>query len=459
MELKVIEYTTLSDLHTPVGVFLNLRDKYANVVLLESSEYASKEGSYSFIACDELAGIEVTDHQVNKFILNSIPLQYPLEKNIVEEINEFLNTAVFLSDNSQFNGLFGYSSFESIKYFEKGSYQSKPNPYKIPDIKYSLYRFVLVFDHFRHRLTIIENCPVAEESKMQKVITLINKRDYQTQGYQLESKEKMNMSDEDFMSMVTRCKEHCKRGDVFQIVPSRRYSTSFSGDEFNVYRNLRSINPSPYLFYFDYVSYKLFGSSPEAQIIIKNNEAEVHPIAGTIKRSTDPAKDEANTKQLLEDPKENSEHIMLVDLARNDLSKSTTHVHVASYREVQYFSHVIHLVSKVKGTLKPDVSAYQVFADTFPQGTLSGAPKIKALEIIEKLEPHHRGHYGGAIGILGFDNTLNHAIVIRSILSQGGELHLQAGAGVVIDSKEEFELKEVNNKLGALKSALVHENK
>jgi anthranilate synthase component I len=458
MKLKVIQNTILSDLYTPVGVFLKLRDQYANVVLLESSEYASKEGSYSFIACDELSGIEVNNHVVNRFSFEHKPTNYKLQNDIVDEINGFLDTFTFEGENSPFNGLFGYSSFESIKYFEKSSYHSKPNPYAIPDIKYSLYRFIIVFDHFRHKLTVVENCPLTDESKASKIFTLINKHDYQTYGYKLESQEKMNMSDEAFMAMVTKCKEHCKRGDVFQIVPSRRYSTAFSGDEFNVYRNLRSINPSPYLFYFDYVSYKLFGSSPEAQIIIKNNEAEVHPIAGTIKRSPDPIKDEANTKQLLEDPKENSEHIMLVDLARNDLSKSTTNVHVASYREVQYFSHVIHLVSKVKGTLKKGISAYKVFADTFPQGTLSGAPKIEALKIIENLEPHHRGHYGGAIGMIGFDNTLNHAIVIRSILSQNGELHLQAGAGVVIDSKEEFELKEVNNKLGALKVALAIEN-
>jgi anthranilate synthase component I len=180
----------------------------------------------------------------------------------------------------------------------------------------------------------------------------------------------------------------------------------------------------------------------------------VHPIAGTIKRSMDYAKDMENTQKLIHDPKENAEHIMLVDLARNDLSKNTKQVHVASFKEIQYFSHVIHLVSKVKGVMNQGVSAYQVFADTFPQGTLSGAPKIKALQIIENLEPNHRGHYGGAIGMIGFNNDLNHAIVIRSVLSIDNKLHLQAGAGVVIDSIEANELKEVNNKLGALKKAL-----
>jgi anthranilate synthase component I len=454
MKLKIFSKKILSDLYTPVGVFLRLRDQYSNVVLLESSEYASKEGSYSFLACDELAGIEISNFKVTQFNHQDKPQSYAMANSIVDEINLFLNSFSFDGENSPFNGIFGYSSFESIKYFEKNCYTSKDNPYQIPDVKYSLYRFIIVFDHFRHQLQIIENCPEGQDSKIDQIMNKINKFDCQTFSYKLESEEKMNMSDDEFKSIVAKCKDHCKRGDVFQIVPSRRYSIAFSGDEFNVYRNLRSINPSPYLFYFDYASYKLFGSSPEAQIIVKNNEAEVHPIAGTIKRSPDPIKDEANTVQLLNDPKENSEHIMLVDLARNDLSRNTTKVHVASYREVQHFSHVIHLVSKVKGTLKPGVSAYQVFADTFPQGTLSGAPKIKALEIIERLEPHHRGHYGGAIGMIGFDNTLNHAIVIRSILSQDGELHIQAGAGIVIDSVEENELKEVKNKLGALKQAL-----
>ncbi len=453
MKLNLAIHEMLSDLYTPVSLFLKLRDKYANVVMLESSEYASKEGSYSFLAFDELAGIEITNYKVKKFDHHNRPVTYNLEEKIVDELNSFINSFEH-NGVSSFNGLFGFTTFEAIKYFEQNSYNKKDAAYNIPDIKYSLYRHIIVFDHFKNKLILLENVPENFESKMADIINIIQKQDHQVFDYALEHKEEANMTDEAFMQMVTECKKHCKRGDVFQIVPSRRYSYSFSGDEFNVYRNLRSINPSPYLFYFDYSSYKLFGSSPEAQIIVQNNEAEVHPIAGTIKRSLDYSKDAANTEKLLNDPKENAEHIMLVDLARNDLSKNTSKVHVASYKEVQYFSHVIHLVSKVKGTLNDNVSAYQVFADTFPQGTLSGAPKIKALEIIENIEPTHRGHYGGAIGMIGFNNELNHAIVIRSVLSMDNKLHIQAGAGVVIDSQEELELKEVNNKLGALKMAL-----
>ncbi len=454
MKLKINTKKMLSDLFTPVSLFLKLRDKYSTIALLESSEYASKEGSYSFIAFDELSSIEIKNFEVTISKYDEEISSHPLTKNIVEEIENYISSFTFDGENSKFNGLFGYTGFESIKYFEKGCYDKEKSAFDIPDLKYSMYRFILIFDHFNQTLTLLENLPDGIDSELENILTIINKQDHQSYEHKIDLKEETNMSNEDFEAMVTKCKEHCKRGDVFQIVPSRRFSYNFTGDEFNVYRNLRSINPSPYLFYFDYTTYKVFGSSPEAQIIIKDNEAEVHPIAGTIKRSPDPIKDAQNTEQLLKDPKENSEHIMLVDLARNDLSKNTEKVHVASYREVQYFSHVIHLVSKVKGTLKKGVSAFQVFADTFPQGTLSGAPKIKALEIIEKLEPGHRGLYGGAVGILSFDNSLNHAIIIRSIVSIEGKLHLQAGAGVVIDSVEAFELKEVNNKLGALKQAL-----
>ncbi|MFM2392952.1 MAG: hypothetical protein RLZZ546_934, partial [Bacteroidota bacterium] len=387
MKIKTKQKEILSDLYTPVSLFLKLRDKYANVLLLESSEYANKEGSYSFIVFDELASLEVKDFMV-KIKYHHLPIKHTALNEILTEINNFLYSIDILNQepNNEINGIFGYTTFEAIKYFEANTYKEKKSAYQIPDIKYGFYRFILVFDHFKNVLTIHENIPEGQEEQIENIQNIIEKQDHALYDYTTFENEDTNMSDEDFMNMVTRCKQECQKGNVFQIVPSRRYSYSFFGDEFNVYRKLRSINPSPYLFYFDYGSYKIFGSSPEAQIIVKDNEAEVHPIAGTIKRSMDIKKDNENTHKLLNDPKENAEHIMLVDLARNDLSRSTIKVHVSSYKEVQYFSHVIHLVSKVKGILKPGISAYQVFADTFPQGTLSGAPKIKALEIIEEIE-------------------------------------------------------------------------
>jgi anthranilate synthase component I len=457
MFINVKSKTILSDLYTPVSLYLKLRDSYSIVHLLESSEYASKEGSYSFLAFDELSSIEIKDNSVLKQTINLPSTQYALSSDVVSTMEEYIHSFDIIYENEQdkqFNSLLGFTTFEANKYFEQGIYSSKPSEYNIPDIKYSLFRFIIIFDHFKHTLQIVENIPQQEESKLEDVLHQIDKQDIVHYDFKCDGVETANLSDEEYAHIVGICKQHCQRGDVFQIVPSRRYSYNFKGDEFNVYRRLRSINPSPYLFYFDYGAYRIFGSSPEAQIIIREGVAEVHPIAGTIRRTQDVLKDKANTEQLINDPKENAEHIMLVDLARNDLSRNTELVHVASYRDVQYFSHVIHLVSKVKGTLKNGVSAFQVFADTFPQGTLSGAPKIKALEIIENVEPTHRGHYGGAIGMLGFDNTMNQAIIIRSILSINNTLYLQAGGGVVIDSQEEFELKEVKNKLGALKLAL-----
>lgn len=258
---------------------------------------------------------------------------------------------------------------------------------------------------------------------------------------------------------MKKAKEHCFRGDVFQLVLSRRFFQNFKGDEFNVYRTLRSINPSPYLFFFDYGDFKIFGSSPEAQLIVQDGKAEIHPIAGTFKKTGDDKKDLISAKELAKDPKENSEHVMLVDLARNDLSRNGTNVVVEKNREIQFYSHVIHLVSKVTCKMKTTTNTFRVVADTFPAGTLSGAPKHKALQLIDKYEKIKRNFYGGAIGYMDFNGNFNHAIIIRSFLSLNNQLHYQAGAGIVADSIPESELQEVYNKLGALDKALIQAEK
>jgi len=377
--------------------------------------------------------------------------------DVVEDVSDFLEQYDLEAPDEikPYIGLFGYTGFDAVKYFESVVLEDKKPHYDIPDIRYDMFRNIIVFDHFYGQMYVIENIPDGDTSQIDKVITLINKQDHQTFTFSTINEEEKNMADEDFMANVTLSKSFCQRGDVFQIVPSRRFAQQFRGDEFNVYRSLRSINPSPYLFYFDYGSYKIFGSSPEAQMVIKDREAEIHPIAGTFKRTGNVEKDIEAAKALSEDPKENAEHTMLVDLARNDLSKNTTNVHVEKYKEVQYFSHVIHLTSVVKGTLKEGIKPYQIFADTFPAGTLSGAPKYRALELIDDMDPTSRGFYGGGLGMLGFNGDINHAIMIRSFLSYEGKLHYQAGAGIVIDSDKEKELQEVNNKLAALKKALV----
>ena len=457
MNIKTSYQKLLSDLTTPVSLFLKLRERYAEVLLLESSDYSSREDSLSFICFDSIATLEVKDHVVirNDFVHQTVD-QRAL-KDVVEEVTGFVDSYKIDAPEEikPFLGIFGYAGFDAVKYFETVVLDDQKPGYKLPDIRYDMFRYVVVFDHFYGQMFVIENLPEGSESNMERILTLINKQDHQTFPFSLEGEEERNMTDEEFMHNVTSSKKYCQRGDVFQIVPSRRFAQGFRGDDFNVYRALRSINPSPYLFYFDYGSYKIFGSSPEAQMVIKNKEAEIHPIAGTFKRTGNVEKDIETAKALSEDPKENAEHTMLVDLARNDLSKNTVNVHVDKYKEVQYFSHVIHLTSVVKGILKPGVKPYQVFADTFPAGTLSGAPKYRALELIDDMEPTRRGFYGGGLGMLGFNGDINHAIMIRSFLSYEGKLHYQAGAGIVIDSEEEKELQEVNNKLAALKKALV----
>jgi len=439
--------TQLADLVTPLGLYMSLRDRYSKVLLLESSDYASKEDSQSYLCFESLSNIVLENAVL------SIDGQEKEYHDIVTEIDNYI--ATFSNANAgPEDGLFGYSTFDSVQYFDKIKGVTPVNGASLPTLRYDFFRFVIKFDHFRNTLEIIEHCPNGKPSRIEEIKNLVQLQDYQSYNFTLISNEQTNISDQAFKANVTKAKAHCQRGDVFQLVLSRQYSQQFKGDDLNVYRALRSINPSPYLFYFDYGSYKIFGSSPEAQLKVTDGIAEIHPIAGTFRRSGDPTQDAKLAEQLSNDPKESAEHIMLVDLARNDLSRNCDQVTVSHFKEVQYFSHVIHLVSKVIGKVKAGTSAYQIFADTFPAGTLSGAPKYKALQLIDKYETQKRSFYGGGIGMIGFEGNLNHAIVIRSFVSHNNSLYYQAGAGLVISSDEQKELQEVNNKLAALKKAL-----
>jgi len=438
----------MADLLTPLGVYLRLRENYPMVFLLESSDYSSREDSKSFLCFDSLSSFVLTD---GALMIDDKPVKVD---NIVNQLDSYL--ASFDGDGGQAvsDGVFGFTSFDAIPALDHQPYHYKTDGLDYPQMRYDFFRYVIIFDHYTDTMTIEEHCPDGEAATIESIEGLLKVQDYQTHPFTLSGEETTSMTDADYKALVTKAKAHCQRGDVFQMVLSRRYQQAFVGDDINVYRALRSINPSPYLFYFDYGSYKIFGSSPEAQLKIQDGMAEIHPIAGTFKRSNDAIKDAELAMALRQDPKENAEHVMLVDLARNDLSKSCTEVEVTSYKEVQYFSHVIHLTSVVKGRLKAGRSAYQVFADTFPAGTLSGAPKYKALELINQYEPTDRGFYGGGIGMIGFDGGINHAIIIRSFLSKDNVLNYQAGAGLVISSDEQSEMLEVGNKLAALKSAL-----
>jgi len=458
-KFKTITKKLLADTATPVSIYLRLRDTFPNSLLLESSEYQTRDNNISYICCQSIASIKLQDQSLIVQLPKQEATIQNIEKtNLKEEITKFrqLFTADPLAESSVLsNGLFGYFTFESITHFEDIDLVTPKDPARdIPILQYSLYRYVIAIDHFRNQLFISENLMEDQPSEMDRIEFLIKNKNFPEYAFQRESEETSNRSDEQHRQLVMKMKAHIQRGDVFQIVPSRAFQTSFSGDEFNVYRALRSINPSPYLFYFDYGDFKLFGSSPEAQLRISNNEATIFPIAGTFKRTGDMEEDRKIAAKLRKDPKETSEHVMLVDLARNDLSRHCTEVKVESYMEPQYYSHIIHLVSKVTGKLKPQSSPFDIVADTFPAGTLSGAPKHMALTLIDRYEEQQRSFYSGALGYMGFNGDFNHAIMIRSFLSKENTLHYQAGGGIVLDSDPEMELQEVNNKIAALRKAL-----
>lgn len=458
IKLKSTFRKMLSDTLTPVSIYLKLRDKFQNPLLLESSDYHGRDNSYSYICCDPIASFEINKGIYKEALPGNLSRHGEVSGDqAMKRLNEFV--ASFEPDQSDFkfvtNGLFGYISYDSVQYFEGIQVtENHKDEYEIPDILYHVYRYVIVVDHFKNELYIFEHAPEGDEKGVEALMNLVNNMNYPTYQYASEGEEKSNYEDDYFRSLIKKGISHCHRGDVFQMVLSRRFEQGFRGDEFNVYRALRSINPSPYLFFFDYGSFKIFGSSPEAHLVIKGKEATIHPIAGTFKRTGNDEADAELAKKLLDDPKENSEHVMLVDLARNDLSRAGSEVTVDTYKEVQYFSHVIHLVSKVTGLLKENMSSTQMIAGTFPAGTLSGAPKVRAMQLINEYEQTRRGFYGGAIGFMGFNGDFNHAIMIRSFLSKGNSLFYQAGAGVVAKSNEESELQEVNNKLAALRTAI-----
>jgi anthranilate synthase component I len=456
-KLTIRSLDRLADTITPVQLYLKLRDVFPGAVLLESGDSKAHENSRSYIALEPIAGFVVQNGMVTEQVSGQETHQYLLdnERPVMDVLREFIAQFEVPATPGIANGLFGYCAYDAIPHFEEIDLIHAPaGPSDIPEMRYHIYRYLIAIDHFRNRLQILENVLGNSPSRMPELTDLLQRNDVPAYPFKTKGDESSTLSDTDYLALVQKGIAHCKRGDVFQIVLSRRFAQQFQGDDFNVYRCLRSINPSPYLFYFDYGSYRIFGSSPEAQLVVKDGKATIHPIAGTFRRSGDDAGDRALAEALARDPKENAEHVMLVDLARNDLGRSTTKVQVETFKEVQYFSHVIHLVSKVTGILGEGQHGLQVFADAFPAGTLSGAPKHRAMQLIAQYEPHRRGCYGGAVGLLGFDGSLNTAIIIRSFVSQHHTLYYQAGAGIVAASNPESEVQEVHHKLAALKRAI-----
>lgn len=456
--LKVGVRRMLGDMLTPVSLYLRLRDHYTDPVLLESNDISNKEECFSFIGLETLASFEVQNGMMRTQLPGEPKQEEPLlaPLTVAAEFRNFLKQFDPQGDTPfrGFNGLFGHTGFDGVQYFDTLEFADEKRTMDLPDLRYHLYRFIIAINHFKDELYLLENCPPGEESRLDELEVRISDLHYTVHPFQLSGAETSNLKDEEFKELVRVGKEHCQRGDVFQIVFSRQFQQQFSGDEFQVYRVLRSVNPSPYLFYFDYGDYRIFGSSPEAQMVIRNGVAKVNPIAGTYRRTGDMEEDARAAEALRVDPKENAEHIMLVDLARNDLGRHAQNVQVRELKDIHYYSHVIHLVSTVTGDLSDNSNPIQIFGDTFPAGTLSGAPKYKAIELINKYENQNRSFYGGALGYVDFNGEMNQAIVIRSFLSQNNTLYYQAGAGIVVASDEEKELQEVNNKLGALKRAL-----
>jgi anthranilate synthase component I len=461
--LRTVEKRQLADTVTPVSLYLKLREHYKHPVLLESTDFRSRENCFSFIGLDTIASFSATQDQVTRHFpdgkewLATVPLE-----NVANEFYAFIRSFKIENEGDApvFNGFFGHTCFDAVQYFDTIRFDQSKRKLNIPDLHYALYRYIIAINHFKDELYIVENIPQGEKSKIGSLEKLIKNMGYDApKPFKAEGAEMSNWTDEQFKNLVSIGKHHCHVGDVFQIVLSRQFSQRFSGDDFNVYRALRTVNPSPYLFYFDCGNYTIFGSSPESQISIKKGIAEISPIAGTYRRTGNDADDRLKAEALSKDPKEVAEHIMLVDLARNDLSRHARNVRVTELKEIQYFSHVIHLVSKVRGDLESNADSLKIFGDTFPAGTLSGAPKYRAMQLIDEYEDRNRAFYGGAIGFIGFDGDMAQAIIIRSFLSQDSVLYCQAGAGVVDASNEESELQEVNNKLAALKRALLEAEK
>lgn len=446
------------DLSTPVSTYLKVRDLFAQSALMESSDYHGSENNRSFIGLEPLASFSVSHGRAIMLYPDKTGHQVDITDSysVSDAFDDFIKMFSVEGNDSAYCGLYGYTSFNAVRYFEhidvKDSKEAKNDA---PDIHYIMYKYLLVFNDFSSELKLLEMLADGESSHADEIVRAVMSRNYATYTFHAVGPTTSPLTDEEHKANIRRGIAHCKRGDVFQIVLSRRFIQHYEGDDFELYRALRRINPSPYLFYFDFGGFRIFGSSPETHCRIEDNGmAYIDPIAGTTRRQGNTEADAKAAAALLADPKENAEHTMLVDLARNDLNRHCTEVEVEFLKDTQFYSHVIHLVSRVRGRVRPGTNAIKLLADTFPAGTLSGAPKVRALQLISQYEPHNRGAYGGCIGFIGLNGTLNQAITIRSFVSRNGELWFQAGGGIVAASDEEYELQEVNNKLGALRKAI-----
>jgi anthranilate synthase component 1 len=456
IQVRIHRKQVLADTVTPVGLYLRLRDRYPGAVLLEGADNAEGKNGSSFIGIQPQAEIIVENGTIRFEISGGAQASAALESvDVIAWLDGFRKMFDFEEPGSIDGlGLIGYMGYDAAPLFEPAAFSPAKPGGTLPILRFRMYRYLLIFNYLKHSLELVELTLPGQTPDLEALETLIQHKDIPQYTFKTTGEEMVNMPEDAYLDIVEKGIAHCRRGDVFQVVLSRGFTQGFTGDEFNVYRALRSINPSPYMYFADYGGYRLFGSSPEAQLIIRKGVAVIHPIAGTYQKTGDETADQAAEQALLLDPKENAEHIMLVDLARNDLSRHATKVQVESFREVQRYSHVIHLVSKVTGVVGTHVSPFSLLADTFPAGTLSGAPKVRAMQIIHELEPTPREWYGGAIGLMEFNGGVNMAIMIRSFLSRAQKLHYQAGAGIVVGSSPASERLEIQHKLHALRNAI-----
>jgi len=464
----------LCDTETPVSAYLKIRDKSFSY-LLESADGGKRWGRYSFIGYKPYltilsrdGGMEVVEGTGKKKLNN---VRNPLI--VLREISRKLKPVV-VNDLPPFQGGFvGYFNYDLVRKWEYLPGIS-PQGTKVPESLFTFTSRLIIFDHLTHAIKVVAFAHVREHDNLKEVYDLacheINETIGELQsplsstsggGPFSSSDLEANFKRKDFEDVVRKAKDYIVAGDVIQVVLSQRFSGDVAGDDFTLYRNLRSINPSPYMFYLNFGEIKLIGSSPEILVRLTDAKIELRPIAGTRPRGETPEEDRVLEKELMADPKERAEHIMLVDLGRNDVGKVAMpgSVTVPRLMEVERYSHVMHIVSRVEGLLRPEMDGVDLFMATFPAGTLSGAPKIRAMEIICELEPSPRGPYGGAVGYFGFNRNMDFCITIRTITIVKNRLSIQVGAGIVYDSSPEGEYQETLRKAAAMFKAIERANK
>jgi len=457
-----------ADLLTPVLAYLKLRKKEGHCFLLESVEGIGRLARYSFIGVNPSKVI--TNYGLEISILEN-GRQTGCKMNLFDYLKEMMTSvrAAKVEELPDFTGgIVGYLGYENIALVEDVIHFRDKNHFGTPDAVFGLYDTIIAFDHYKHQIILITNVSLDKNTNREKIfrqakeelherwIQLLEPIEFRS-DFEIRLDETENGENDKFIDNVRAGKKNIEEGDIFQIVLSRRFQATYSGDLLNVYRALRIINPSPYMYFIELGgNFTIIGTSPEDLLNVKNRKATILPIAGTRKRGQTPDEDSQLEEDLRKDPKELAEHVMLVDLARNDLGRISQFntVRVVENMSVHRFSHVMHLVSRVEGILSENKDCIDALMAAFPAGTLTGAPKIRAIQLIESYEKIRRNVYGGAIGYIDFNGNLDMCIAIRTLFAKGSTLYWQAGAGIVADSDPQMELKEIENKSAVLLSAL-----